>query len=145
MARPRGNEWLEDEVKKLAMREVNLVVSLLEESEIIELGIEQEELLCHQHQIEFVHFPIQDRGFPNSKESYFSLIKTLYQHLSLQKKIVVHCRMGIGRASLMAAGVLMMNGSKREDVFDVISYYRGFQVPDTIEQITWFNQLEWEK
>ncbi len=40
MSRPRGNEWLEDEIKKLTLFDVSMVVCLLERTEISELEIE---------------------------------------------------------------------------------------------------------
>ena len=39
MARPRGNDWLEDEIIHLKNQNVNVLVSLLERSEIEELNL----------------------------------------------------------------------------------------------------------
>lgn len=43
MARPRGNDWLEDEIMSLKNRGINCLVSLLEKSEEWELGLQNEE------------------------------------------------------------------------------------------------------
>ncbi len=40
MSRPRGGDWLEDEIRSLSQSQVDAVISLLEQSEIIELELE---------------------------------------------------------------------------------------------------------
>ncbi len=56
--------------------------------------------------------------------------------------LVVHCRMGIGRSSLIAASILlkMGNQSNVKDIIDKISIIRGLQVPDTEAQISWLKK-----
>jgi len=44
MARPRGNEWLEDEILSLKRQDVQVIVSLLERNEVYELGLEKENI-----------------------------------------------------------------------------------------------------
>ena len=39
MPRPRGNDWLEDEIKQLRLNGVNTIISLLESEEILALGL----------------------------------------------------------------------------------------------------------
>ena len=46
MARPRGNEWLEEEVLSLKKQNVQLIVSLLDRNEIYELGLKKESEIC---------------------------------------------------------------------------------------------------
>ncbi len=46
MPRPRGNDWLEDEVSSLVSEGVQFVVSLLTKDEVSELGLEREGALC---------------------------------------------------------------------------------------------------
>jgi protein-tyrosine phosphatase len=54
---------------------------------------------------------------------------------------VFHCRMGIGRSSLMAALLLKSMGLEGENVFKRISEIRGVRVPDTAEQEDWFKKI----
>ena len=51
--------------------------------------------------------------------------------------IGVHCRMGIGRSSLLLAALLVRSGTSPEDAFQLISAARGLPVPDTDEQRQW--------
>lgn len=143
MPRPRGNDWLEDEIRGLQFRQVNIIVSLLEFGEIHELGLAAEEDLCHEKGIHFIHFPIEDVNIPKNEKKYFNLIDQLIDALEKGNKIVIHCRMGIGRASLIAAGVLIKLGVQPENVFDFISKARELSVPDTEEQKQWV--LNWGK
>lgn len=142
MARPRGNEWLEDEIQKLSLLGIDSVLSLLEKSEISELEIEKEGELCVKYEIGFTNFPIKDRSTPADTTAFRKLIEHLCQEVEEDKKIVVHCRMGIGRASLVAAGILLKKGTDKNRIFQLISQYRGMKVPDTPQQAKWIKSLE---
>ncbi len=142
MARPRGNDWLEDEIKSLKIREVDYLVSLLESAEIWELGLEKEKTLCEEQGIQFINFPIKDINTPNNSNEFIRLAGELANRMQEGKKVVIHCRMGIGRSSMLAAAVMIKLGMKGEDVFDIISKYRKMQVPDTKEQREWVINIE---
>ncbi len=135
MARPRGKDWLEDEILKLKHHDIDVIVSLLEREEELELAIEQEKQFCEKYSIEFVSFPIQDRSIPLNKKEFDNFIDQLYKELQQGKNIVIHCRMGIGRTSLVCASLLLKTGIEKEKVFDILSKTRTLSVPDTQEQI----------
>jgi hypothetical protein len=97
MPRPRGNDWLEDEIKVLAQKGVGTVVSLLEKDEIQELGLREEGRIC---------------------------------------------RMGIGRASIIAGAVLLEKGTDTQQVMEKITKARELKVPDTEEQVLWLKKRE---
>lgn len=142
MARPRGNDWLEDEIKKLHLLEVKVVVSLLEKQEEKELEIELEKDICVKYGIEFISFPVPDRGVPNSDSDFVALVDQIEEQLDTEKKVVVHCRMGIGRTSVLVAGLLIRKGVSSENVFTIISEGRQLEVPDTENQINWIKRIE---
>lgn len=142
MARPKGNDWLEDEILKLKNKKVNSIISLLEKSEIIELGLLREEELCQQHHIEFLHFPIADRNVPQNLQHFKSFVEQIITHLQQDKTLVVHCRMGIGRTSLLIASILKYQQSKSAgEIFNYLSEIRTLNVPDTNKQVEWVNNL----
>ena len=66
MPRPRGGDWLDDEIRSLAKVGVNVLVSLLTADEVAELELQDEERLCGDCGIRFISFPIPDRGVPFS-------------------------------------------------------------------------------
>jgi protein-tyrosine phosphatase len=65
------------------------------------------EALCRQHGIEFISFPIPDRGVPASLRDATDLVRTVVNGIGDGKAVAVHCRAGIGRSSLIAASVLV--------------------------------------
>jgi hypothetical protein len=67
MARPRAGDWLEEEVANWQAAGIDIVVSLLEMSEVTELGLQQEAALCQAQKIGFISFPIPDRQMPTSR------------------------------------------------------------------------------
>jgi protein-tyrosine phosphatase len=55
--------------------------------------------------------------------------------------VVINCRAGIGRASMIAAATLVLEGGTPTAAWEMISSARGCSVPDTAEQIAWVEQL----
>jgi protein-tyrosine phosphatase len=138
MSRPRGHDWLEGEIIKLKKLGVTSLISLLEKEEEFELGIEKEKHICKQQNIDFTNYPIKDRKTPENANTFFELISEIVLKLKNDEKIIVHCRMGIGRTSLVIAGVLLSLQIKNiDEVFNFLSEKRTLKVPDTEEQITW--------
>jgi len=137
MPRPRAGDWLAGEIDSWRRSGLNVIVSLLEESEIAELGLEQEQALCQRAGCEFLSFPISDRGVPASTEEFSALIQTLVHHLRKGRGVGIHCRMGIGRSALVAAHVVVALGMPVELAWESIEQARGLPVPDTPEQRAW--------
>jgi len=136
MPRPRGNDWLEDEIKGLKNLGYDLVVSFLERFEEIELELTDERNFCEQNGIEFISFPIADRSVPDYKD-FYDLISNVYPKIINGKKTILHCRGGIGRAGITATSILIRHGISGIDAFHEVSEARGLQVPDTEEQKLW--------
>ena len=82
MARPRGGEWLEEEVVAWRAASVAVVVSLLESHEVRELELREEARLCTEQGIKFRHFPIPDRGTPSSGKEVAALVADLRSALT---------------------------------------------------------------
>lgn len=137
MAKPVAGEWIEDEFSGIARWGIDRIVSLLEFTESKELGLETEEEIAKRFGIDFVAYPIKDRGLPNSISEYLRFTKELYHDAASGLNTVIHCRAGIGRTGIIAAGVLLHCGFEPLEAFDHISKKRGVQVPDTQEQIDW--------
>ncbi len=116
---------------------VQVVVSLLTLSEELELSLEDEVSRCATLGIEFVSFPIADRGVPDSAQSAARLIALIHERLKLGKSVVIHCRLGVGRTGMMTACVLASLGVHLNEAFEAISQARGLTVPDTAEQRQW--------
>lgn len=137
MARPRGGDWLIDEIKALRASGVDILVSLLTSTEVSELDLAEEAAFCHQQGIRYHSFAIRDRSIPPFSDQTFSFLKQLEESLSEGKHLAFHCRQGLGRAVVMAASVLVLTGFTPEHAFDLLSHARGYQVPETEEQRAW--------
>lgn len=141
MARPRGGEWLADEIEALHAAGVNVLVSLLTPEEIRELDLGEEAPLCQEQGIRYLSFPIQDRRVPAVRADALSFLERLSALLRGGQHIAIHCRMGIGRAALMAAGLLILNGDTPQHAFEALSAARGQPVPETDGQRAWVVSL----
>jgi protein-tyrosine phosphatase len=142
--RPRGGDWLDDEIRNLRRDGIEILVSLLTPPEDEELNLDNEAAACESEGIEFYKFPIPDRQCPPVTQTFRTFIDELRAQRAQGKNIGVHCRAGIGRSSLTLASILSTEGYTPDDAFDLISEARQFRVPDTKEQIEWvrnFSQL----
>jgi len=142
MAKPVAGEWIDDEFSGISKYGINRIISLLERSEAYEVGLKDEEVYAEKHQIEFVSYPIPDRGLPSSVNDFSKFTKGLYHSAAKGNNIVIHCRAGIGRTGIVAAGVLLHCGFTAEQAFEHISKKRGVPVPDTPEQENWVIENE---
>jgi protein-tyrosine phosphatase len=134
MPKPRGGDWLEDEIISLREMGVDVLVSLLTDEEIIEVALADEALHCANNHIEFLRFPIPDHSVPPLNEKTARFIHELWERLAAGKSIAIHCRAGLGRSSMIAACIMVLAGIDPNSVFDLIKAARGFTVPDTQEQ-----------
>ena len=137
LPRPRGGDWLEDEVRGWRAAGVDVIVSLLTSDEVTDLDLAQESCLCQAHGIDFRQFPIIDRSVPASRKATLEFVKKLAKLLAEGKSIAIHCRQGIGRSALMAACFLVLFGIVPEAAFQRVSEGRGCSVPETAEQRQW--------
>ncbi|MEM7663081.1 MAG: dual specificity protein phosphatase family protein [Pseudomonadota bacterium] len=136
MRRP-SSDWLQDDIKALAEGGITLVVRLLTDTEVIELGLEREEDACRSSGIEFRSFQIEDRGVPENALAFVSLICELGQMVEAGARVAVHCRAGIGRSGLSAAALLINRGTTSDEAFARVSERRRVTVPDTDDQRRW--------
>ena len=139
--RPRGGDWLKDELEGLRRAGVDVVVSLLEINEADQLDLVNERQAAEANGIRFISFPIPDRGIPASVPPAISLMADLAGALEKGQNIAVHCRQGIGRSGLIAAGVLTIAGASPADAVQAVSSARGLSIPETPDQRQWVEGL----
>src|SRR5271170_4588427 len=105
--RPRGGDWLDDEMMALREAGIDVVVSMLEKDEALELGLEREAISAEGASIRFINFPVLDRSTPFEVSAFEALMNTLEALLASGKRVGVHCRACIGRASVTVASLLI--------------------------------------
>jgi hypothetical protein len=96
--RPRGGEWLGEEVVGWRTADIGLVLSLLEPAEVRELELGAERSLCAAEGIQFVSFPIPDRGTPAHVRPHIH-VRTMEREIA--RELLAACEQTI--SSLTAA------------------------------------------
>lgn len=139
-ARPRGGDWLEDDLRSWHDEGVDVVVSLLTPGEVAELDLKHEAELAEKRQMKFVSFPIPDRQVPASRSALAATLEKVNADLASGKNVLVHCRQGIGRTGMVAACLLVTRGRNPSAAVDQLSALRGVPIPETPEQRNWIDQ-----
>jgi protein-tyrosine phosphatase len=136
MPRPRGDDWLDDEMAALRRAGVDILVCLLTEAERHELGLADEVAAAARAGVECRLLPVVDFGVPDRAEAE-PVLSDLAAALAAGRHVAVHCRGGIGRSSVIAGALLVRLGVPVADVWPLISAARGRPVPETQEQRDW--------
>ena len=135
--RPRGDEWLEDEMLGLKRGGLQTIVSLLERKEALLLGLDEEHPIADHLGLKFLSYPIPDTQVPSNLATFQQFVTGLADRLRAGEKIGVHCRGSIGRATVTAACALIHLGWTPRAAIAAIQAARGCMVPDTQEQEDW--------
>ncbi len=122
-----------EELKEWKNQNVNLVINLLE-------GSYGKFLFENQRKyFETIHFPL---GMYS--EINFGEIIPIYQYVNEKinenKKIVVHCKLGIARSGTFLAGFLIYAGKSYSEALDLVISKKFF--PETSMQIKFLKELE---
>ena len=137
VARPRGGNWLCDELTALSREGIDVLVSMLTDEESTELGLERESEKCETAAITFVNLPIPDRSVPADAHEFLRSVEQLAEMVREGRFLGVHCRASIGRSSVLAVSVLVRLGWDVNEAFDAVEAARGCSIPDTPEQRQW--------
>jgi protein-tyrosine phosphatase len=146
MAHPRGGPCLADEMAGLARAGVDVFVSALTWEEDRRLGLTEAADAAREAGIEFLSFPIDDRGVPRAQDiegdsDVVALGIRLAAHVRAGRFVVTQCFAGIGRSTLLAAITLVMLGVGPEPALRLVSEARGLPVPDTAAQRDWLYEF----
>lgn len=140
VTRPRGGDWLVDEIRGWRDAGIHVVVSMLTDSEMAELDLSHEPSLAREHGVEVKRLPIPDRGLP-SRDEFDGVVVDVLALLRQGRTVAVHCRQGIGRSSVLAASTLVAEGVDPDEAFSTIESARGRPVPDTDDQREWVHDF----
>ena len=135
--RPRGGDWLEDELRRIQGAGIQILASMLEPEEADELGLNDEAKLTANVGMEFFGFPIPDRTTPSEDSAFRIFVALLAGRVQSGQAVAVHCRGSIGRATVAAACTLIHLGWQPQDALALVEAARACAVPDTLEQREW--------
>jgi protein-tyrosine phosphatase len=139
-ARPRGGDWLDDEVIGWKRAGISAVLSLLTAQEEQEFELRNEGEQTRKMGLEFSSFPIEDRQVPKSEANLSQALDDVTTILCAGRNVLVHCRQGIGRTGLVAACLLIKSGMSPGAAVQAASAARGVAVPETVEQRDWIER-----
>ncbi len=140
-ARPRGGDWLDEELLAWRSAGIDVVVSLLVPEEAVDLDLEQEKAYSAANGIEFLSFPIADREVPAPGMDIHRFLLEITSKLGQGKNVVIHCRQGIGRAGLIASALLIEQGLNPVNAIRRVSAARRSPIPETHEQRMWIESF----
>jgi protein-tyrosine phosphatase len=138
-ARPRGGDWLEDEMASWRRAGIDTVLSLLTPDEELDLDLKSEAQEVKASGMRFLSLPIPDRQVPASVTEVAGALEKLAADLAAGKNAVIHCRQGIGRTGLVAACLLITKGLNPKAAVQRLSVARGARVPETPGQRRWID------
>jgi protein-tyrosine phosphatase len=140
--RPRGDDWLGDDIAALQRQGIDVLVSLLGVDEARELGLAAESAACKAIGVEFLELPVPNFGTPDDSLKFIQTSNYLVELLNKGKSVAVHCRQGIGRSGLLAVSILLGTGVPLTVAIDAISRARGVPVPEAPAQVEWLHRHE---
>jgi len=138
-ARPRGGDWLEDELHGWQLAGVNTVLSLLTPEEEQDLDLALESRAAKDAGLTFLSLPIPDREVPTFPSQVAPVVAKLDAELASGKNAVIHCRQGFGRSGMIAACLLVARGKSPDAAVAELQRTRGVVVPETADQRSWIN------
>lgn len=103
---------LELDMQRIAEWVPAAMVTLIEQHEFAELGVEALPLVAERLGLEWYHLPIRDMDVPSLifEEQWAVAGERLKNHLGNGRRVLVHCKGGLGRAGTIAAKLLVEFG-----------------------------------
>jgi protein-tyrosine phosphatase len=139
-ARPRGGDWLEDEIANWHRADIDTVLSLLTPEEGQNLDLNHEARAVKARGMNFMSLPVPDRQVPGSETEVAAALEKINAKLSSGKNVLVHCRQGVGRSGLVAACLLVAKGLDPRAAVESVRAARGVPVPEIREQRQWIDR-----
>lgn len=141
VTRPRGADWLEQDLNGLRRGGIDVLVSLLEPWEAGELGLSSEGALAEEAGMRFLSYPIPDRCTPGDLEGFRQFVSELADRVQAGQSVGAHCRGCIGRSTVLIASVMIALGAEPGAALGAIERSRGCIVPDTGDQREWIHNF----
>lgn len=131
--------WHRDLDKDLArIRDwgAQLVVTLIEPQEFIELGVERLPHEVARLGMQWLHLPIRDRYPPGPafESAWPSALAGIAARLALGQRIFVHCKGGLGRAGTVSACLLIESGMAPEAAIAAVRAARPRAIETAVQE-----------
>lgn len=120
-------------IADLASAGVDVIVCALTGTELAELDLADEGEAARDAGLTFHWVPVPDFGVPAGPVELDAVV----DQMRAGRHVLVHCWGGIGRSSMLAGALLVMDGASPEAAWQAIAAARERDVPETDEQRAW--------
>ncbi len=128
-------------IEEIKQKNVGTIVVLLPSHELHDLYGDVDLLEEYrQHQLQVIHFPLENFSVPDKIELFDSLMDQLLDILQ-EQNVLVHCMAGCGRTGMIAAGVLVRGGSSATEAIEQVRYIRPGSM-DVLKQILFLRSYQ---
>ena len=119
---PASPRDIERTVREWAGAGVEVVVTLMEEAEIVRICPGFLEAL-DRHELESMRYPIPDFGAPDDPERFYVFVEEARIRLARGQALLAHCNAGLGRTAIFLASVLKGCGFPGDAVDEIRRIY----------------------
>ena len=120
----RHDRDFEKDMTALAEQGVDKVYGLMPKYELVEYKAEALLTETGSYGIEYVYCGWTDRSTPDN-DDFWTCVKQALNDLKMGKRIVVHCRGGLGRTGTFAGTVLALAGWHMDSMIDALHEARA--------------------
>ncbi|XP_049849448.1 uncharacterized protein LOC126318685 [Schistocerca gregaria] len=115
---------LEADIEVLVQNKVDVLVSLIQISELEAMGIPDMIQRVRNAGIEVLHVPIPDKWIPSSMRLLANLINRILEYIHASKRVVVHCNGGKGRTGFVVVATLVTLGMEPREATQLVRSVR---------------------
>lgn len=132
-----SGHWHRDlttDLNAIAAWGASTVITLVEDSELVELGVAPLASEVLRRKMRWLHLPIVDRCAPDAAwdRQWSEIRRALHDDLHGGQRILVHCKGGLGRAGTVAARLLIEAGMSPPTAITTVRKHR----PRAIETVS---------
>jgi protein-tyrosine phosphatase len=117
-----------------AFYKVDVLVSVMESHEFDSLGIAGLRDQCAATGIEWLRYEVVDGSVPKDQKAFADFVSSIVDRLRAGKRVVIHCKGGLGRTGLTAACVIIAISDNQIGWEDAMNIVRSAR-PGTIENL----------
>lgn len=132
---------VDSQMRELVRRGVEILVSLQEQDEARQMGLEYEPARAAEAGLIFRRLPVPDHDVPPDNDAALELADELLDRLRAGRGVMLHCYAGLGRSATLALLVMTRGGIELREAVRRLSLARGFPVPESSSQLEWVASL----